>query len=124
LIAVGGPGSGNSTFVTKFLPKYFRVNNYTLKTKEKCMKVCKELLVDGKSVVIDNTNPTADVRKRYIDIAKSLKIPIRAFILMYQKTPAFITTSRGKQIYITNIFQTQSKPYPSIVISKTIPCQQ
>ena len=42
------------------------------------MKVCKELLVDGKSVVIDNTNPTADVRKRYIDIAKSLKIPIRA----------------------------------------------
>lgn len=42
------------------------------------MKVCKELLVDGKSVVIDNTNPTAEVRKRYIDIAKSLKIPIRA----------------------------------------------
>ena len=78
MIAVGGPGSGKSTFVTKFLPKYFRVNNDTLKTKEKCMKVCKELLVDGKSVVIDNTNPTADVRKRYIDIAKSLKIPIRA----------------------------------------------
>jgi len=64
--------------VTKFLPKYIRVNNDILKTKEKCMKVCKELLVDGKSVVIDNTNPTAEVRKRYIDIAKSLKIPIRA----------------------------------------------
>ena len=41
------------------------------------MKVCREALEGGKSVVIDNTNPTADVRKRYIDIAEEFKVPIR-----------------------------------------------
>lgn len=62
---VGAPGSGKSTFVTSRLANYVRVCNDELKTKEKCMKVCREALAEGKSVVIDNTNPTADVRARY-----------------------------------------------------------
>jgi bifunctional polynucleotide phosphatase/kinase len=58
---VGGPGSGKSTYVTtKLASSYVRVNNDELKTKEKCMKVCKESLEAGKSVVIDNTNSTAE----------------------------------------------------------------
>lgn len=67
---VGGPGSGKSTIAITQLNSYVRVNNDDLKTKEKCIKVCKESLIAGKSVVIDNTNPTADVRGRFIDIAK------------------------------------------------------
>lgn len=55
-----------------------RVNNDTLKTKEKCIKVCREALQEGKSVVIDNTNPTEDVRRLYINIAKEFKVPVRA----------------------------------------------
>jgi bifunctional polynucleotide phosphatase/kinase len=55
------------------------VNNDTLKTPEKCMKVCKELLKAGKSVVIDNTNSTPDVRARYTVIAKEFKVPVRCF---------------------------------------------
>lgn len=69
VIFVGSPGCGKSTFWQNYLSSYVRVNNDTLKTPEKCMKVCKESLVAGKSVVIDNTNPTQDVRKRYIAIA-------------------------------------------------------
>ena len=42
------------------------------------MRVCEEALSEGLSVCIDNTNPTEDVRKRYLDIAKSLNVPARA----------------------------------------------
>ena len=49
------------------------------------MKVCREELKAGKSVIIDNTNPTADVRKRYLDIAKELKVPARALFFDVSK---------------------------------------
>jgi len=75
---VGAPGSGKSTFWSTYLKSYERINNDTLKTKEKCMKMTRELLGQGQSVVIDNTNPTADVRARYTTIAAEMKIPIRA----------------------------------------------
>ena len=41
-----------------------------LKTKDKCLRVCRDSLQEGSSVVIDNTNPTADVRLEYISLAK------------------------------------------------------
>lgn len=41
------------------------------------MKLCEESLSQGKSVVIDNTNPTADVRDRYLSISKKLKVDAR-----------------------------------------------
>lgn len=34
-----------------------------LKSKEKCIKACKAALLAGKSCVIDNTNPQAEIRK-------------------------------------------------------------
>ena len=54
---VGSPGSGKSTFWQNYLPNYSRVNRDTLKTKEKCYKVAEQEILNGKSVVIDNTNP-------------------------------------------------------------------
>jgi bifunctional polynucleotide phosphatase/kinase len=89
LICVGSPGSGKSTFVLKYLSEYSRVNNDELKTKEKCLKVCEEQLKLGKSVVIDNTNPSADVRQRYTSIAKSLNIPVRALYFDVDKQTCF-----------------------------------
>jgi len=49
------------------------------------MKVCRQALEEGKSVVIDNTNPTPDVRKRYTSIANELKVPIRCFFFNVSK---------------------------------------
>lgn len=56
--------SGKSTFARRhFLPHgYAHVNQDTLKTKEKCVKATIEALTNGKSVVVDNTNPSAEVR--------------------------------------------------------------
>lgn len=86
---MGAPGSGKSTFWQTYLSDYVRVNNDTLKTPEKCMKVCREALASGKSAVIDNTNPTANVRTRYTKIAKELGIPMRCFYFEATKDLCF-----------------------------------
>ena len=44
---------------------YVWVNRDTLKTAAKCLKVAREALADGKSVVIDNTNPSGVARQEY-----------------------------------------------------------
>jgi bifunctional polynucleotide phosphatase/kinase len=83
IIMIGRPASGKSTFTETYLvPKgYARVNRDTLKTMPKCLKVCKEELDKGNSVVIDNTNPTSDGRAEFISLAKERKIPVRCFIM-------------------------------------------
>ncbi|EDV21661.1 uncharacterized protein TRIADDRAFT_59893 [Trichoplax adhaerens] len=75
-------GAGKSTFVRNYLsPRgYVDVNRDKLKSWQKCVSVCTVLLDRGSSVVIDNTNPDKFSRKRYIDCARSKKIPIRCFI--------------------------------------------
>lgn len=89
IIFVGPPGSGKSTFWKNYLPKYIRVNNDTLKSRDKCMKVMRDSLSAGKSCVIDNTNPTKEVRANYLKIAKDLNVPIRCFYFGITKDLAF-----------------------------------
>lgn len=79
VLMVGAPGSGKSTFCVNHLPKYVRVNRDTLKTKEKCYKVADEALGQGKSVVIDNTNPKKEDRRYFIDLAKKHGVKVRCF---------------------------------------------
>ncbi|CAG8770497.1 2087_t:CDS:2, partial [Dentiscutata heterogama] len=69
---VGYPASGKSTFAKKWLVNYgyVHVNQDTMKTKQKCIQACETALKENKSVVIDNTNPSIESRKQYIDIAK------------------------------------------------------
>lgn len=77
---VGLPASGKSTFAKKYLvPKgYIWINRDTLKTPAKCKKALKEALQEGKSAVIDNTNPTAK-RQEYIGVAKKCGVSVRCF---------------------------------------------
>ncbi|RDW60769.1 DNA kinase Pnk1 [Coleophoma cylindrospora] len=75
----GSPGAGKSTFYWRVLEPlgYVRVNQDTLKTRDKCVKVAGEQLADGKSVVIDNTNPNVEVRGIWVELAKKYSVPIR-----------------------------------------------
>ena len=79
VLMVGYPGSGKSTFAKK----YFDKNNYVilsgdiLKTEAKIVKSLKQNLNDGKSVVIDATNPSKKKRAVFIQIAKERKIFVR-----------------------------------------------
>jgi len=81
VIMVGRPASGKSTFTEKhFVPNgYVRVNRDTLKTQAKCRKAAEAAFSEGKSVVVDNTNPSRAVRSEYIQIAEDNKIPVRCF---------------------------------------------
>ncbi|XP_060852447.1 LOW QUALITY PROTEIN: uncharacterized protein F21D5.5-like [Rhopalosiphum padi] len=90
IIMVGCPGSGKSYFASNNLLCHDRnmkiINRDTLGSWQKCVAEAKKYLsCNNYSVVIDNTNPDIDSRKRFIDLAKSLKIPCRAFLMNVSK---------------------------------------
>jgi bifunctional polynucleotide phosphatase/kinase len=97
IISVGFPASGKSTFTKRHLePKgYVRINQDSLKTKSACFKAARAAVAEGKSVVIDNTNPSAAARAEYIAIAKEHNIPVRCF---------FFRTSRDLAEHL-NVFR-------------------
>jgi bifunctional polynucleotide phosphatase/kinase len=86
IIMVGQPASGKSTFSNRFLVPhgYVRVNRDTLKTPAKCLAMVEKALSEGKSAVVDNTNPDAASRAPYLNAAKKHKVPVRCFVM---KTP-------------------------------------
>ncbi|OAT06353.1 polynucleotide kinase [Blastomyces gilchristii SLH14081] len=86
VIFCGSPGSGKSTFYWKYLEPlgYERVNQDTLKSRPKCLKVAKEYLQAGKSVAVDNTNAGTETRAFWTELAKEVNVPIRC---IYLSTP-------------------------------------
>ncbi|CAL1540072.1 unnamed protein product [Lymnaea stagnalis] len=83
VIMVGAPASGKSTFRKRYLEPhgYVAVNRDTMGTVEKCLKVAKEALTAGKSVVADNTNSSVDARAKFIKLAQEKGVPCRCFWL-------------------------------------------
>ncbi|KAJ3590503.1 hypothetical protein NHX12_008454 [Muraenolepis orangiensis] len=81
VVAVGFPASGKSTFFhTHVVPNgYAYVNRDTLGSWQSCVTACERALREDRSVVIDNTNPDTESRKRYVDVAKAAGIPCRCF---------------------------------------------
>ena len=72
LILCGIQGSGTSTFYFRHLSDRFeRINLDTLKTRSREKNLLHSLISDGKSFAVDNTNPTAADRARYIPEAKA-----------------------------------------------------
>jgi len=75
VIFVGAPGCGKSTLSKKYETLgYVIINQDTLKTSKKCISECKRLISLGKSIVIDNTNPSKKTRAEYIHPAKNSDI--------------------------------------------------
>ncbi|XP_053546774.1 bifunctional polynucleotide phosphatase/kinase [Bombina bombina] len=81
VVSVGFPGAGKSTFLKEHVvPKgYVYANRDTLGNWQKCVAVCEDALKNEKNVVIDNTNPDVESRRRYIDCAKKAGVPVRCF---------------------------------------------
>ena len=78
-IMCGSPASGKSTFYwNKLRPLgYERVNQDTLKSRDKCVKVATAFISEGKSVAVDNTNADPATRAVWTQLAQDKKIPIR-----------------------------------------------
>ncbi|KAK4222388.1 putative bifunctional polynucleotide phosphatase/kinase [Podospora fimiseda] len=89
VLFVGPPGAGKSTFFWKVLEPlgYMRINQDTLKTRAKCLKAAEDLLKGEEKtchLAIDATNPDADTRAEWVQLAKKHKVPIRC---IWFKTP-------------------------------------
>lgn len=71
VILCGIQCSGKSTlYEKKFSKTHARVNLDSLGTRDDEFRMFRSLVADQKSMVIDNTNPTASDRSRYIEAAK------------------------------------------------------
>ncbi|XP_012253924.2 uncharacterized protein F21D5.5 isoform X1 [Athalia rosae] len=81
IIMVGSPGSGKSHFAHTHLPTYRWINRDKLGSWQKCVASLEQTLSDGKSAVVDNTNPDPTVRQKYIDVAKAHRVPVRCFVM-------------------------------------------
>ena len=83
VVFVGCPASGKTTFYqTHMSGHYHHVNRDTLGTWEKCVFETEQFLRNGRSVVIDNTNPDIASRSRYIEVAKRVggdSLKVRCF---------------------------------------------
>jgi len=79
IIMVGFPASGKSTlsYNLKTKYKYNIVNQDTLKSFKKCMSVAKSLIDQQKSIIIDATNPSKEVRKKWIDLSHQNNYSVR-----------------------------------------------
>ena len=82
ILFIGAPASGKTTFYQKHLQPegYIYINRDTLGSWQKCVAECEKVLRLRKSVVIDNTNPDVDSRKRYLTVAEKHNIPTRCFL--------------------------------------------
>ncbi|XP_055536336.1 uncharacterized protein F21D5.5-like isoform X2 [Wyeomyia smithii] len=83
IIMVGFPGSGKSHFTRAHLePKgYTLINRDTLGSWQKCVSQLENTIRNKKSAVIDNTNPDAESRKRFIEVAKKRNVTCRCFVM-------------------------------------------
>jgi bifunctional polynucleotide phosphatase/kinase len=68
---VGSPASGKSYYSQKLENTGFlRINKDTMKTDKMIEKVFNGGIKEGRNIVIDNTNPTKEVREKFITAAK------------------------------------------------------
>ncbi|MDE6221312.1 MAG: ATP-binding protein [Lachnospiraceae bacterium] len=65
-IMTGIQASGKSTFCKNYLSAYDRINLDTLHTRNKENTAIDEAFLAQRDMVIDNTNPTVEDRKKYI----------------------------------------------------------
>jgi bifunctional polynucleotide phosphatase/kinase len=109
ILFVGYPSSGKTTFVKRYLipNKYIHINQDKLKTIQKCLSLFEYNINNNNNcIVIDNTNPSIEIRYKYIKIAKLYNRKIRCF---YFNTPIklcqHLNTYRSKIMskYIPNI---------------------
>ncbi|XP_011877735.1 PREDICTED: uncharacterized protein F21D5.5 [Vollenhovia emeryi] len=81
ILMVGCPGSGKSHFAKNYLKQYEYVNRDTLRSWQKCIAAVQQHLSQGRSIVVDNTNPDPASRHRYIEVAKKNNVLVRCFVM-------------------------------------------
>jgi bifunctional polynucleotide phosphatase/kinase len=94
VLFVGPPGANKTTLYKQKYADYVHVNKDTQKTRE--MSVYKMALKNGQNIVVDDTNPTKEVRDTFIASAKALGYSIT--ILYFVKAGHNYNDKRVKKV--------------------------
>ena len=81
IIMTGIQGSGKTTFCRKQFPEYDRISLDDLHTRNKEKIAFEQALSEEKDIVIDNTNPSASDRERYIRKAKAKGYKVTGYFM-------------------------------------------
>lgn len=81
IVFVGSPGSGKTTFATRYLSPYrfVHINQDMLKTRSNVLKTLQSNLELGNNIVIDSTNPRQETRQEYYNMAENYDYNIMVF---------------------------------------------
>lgn len=80
IIFVGIQASGKSTFYSQYFSQtHIRINLDMLKTRHREKRLLETCLEIGQPFVVDNTNPTPEERKRYIQPAKQQRFDVTGY---------------------------------------------
>ena len=117
VIMMGLQGSGKSTFCAARYPEYTRINLDTLRTRKKEQDALLMAINRKENIIIDNTNPTKDDRKKYIQAGRAQKYKIIGCFMQ----------SRLQDCIERNNARTGKEKIPEIAISCTsdkleLPC--
>ncbi|EKG05841.1 polynucleotide kinase 3'-phosphatase, putative [Trypanosoma cruzi] len=101
VIFVGYPGCGKTTFFNRFLKPagYVHINRDILKKKEKCLSEAEKWWNSGKSIVVDNTNPSHSDCMPFITMVRQSRpgitpLPVRVFVFQ---------ASKGLSMHMSNV---------------------
>ncbi|TYP71948.1 AAA family ATPase [Paenibacillus methanolicus] len=111
IIFIGIQASGKSTFYKeKFFKTHVRINLDMLKTRNREDIYIAASIKAMQSFVVDNTNPTINDRKKYIEIARENKFKIKGY---YFKSDYNVSFSRNEKRH-------DKEKVPEIAIKSTL----
>lgn len=116
IIFIGIQASGKSTFYKdKFFRTHMRINLDMFKTRHREDIMLEACIKSMQSFVVDNTNPTAADRKKYIDLAKTAGYKVIGYYFMTSIGEAILRNEKreGKEhIPLAGIRSTLAKLQP------------
>lgn len=86
VIFVGMAGSGKSRYYSEFLSDHTLISQDLLKTKPRVLKEFEKALLTGKSIVIDNTNPSQEGREVFYHLAQKKEYKIKVLYFLHNGT--------------------------------------
>ena len=113
IIFVGIQATGKTTFyVQRFLNTHVHINLDLLRTRHREKRFLETCLQTQQRFVVDNTNPTAEVRKRYIEMARDAGYEVIGYYFQSQVRNALERNSgriESEQIPLKGILATYHK---------------
>lgn len=96
VIFIGIQASGKTTFYNKYFSDYVHVNLDTLKRRSRENTLLTKCIENGESFVVDNTNPTKEVRQKYFDFLKDTDYEIHGYFFKSSIEDCLKRNKKGK----------------------------